>query len=250
MSAAFPAATPTVKSLAIVLGAGPGTGAALAHAFASKHAVALLARNKDSLAKVADDVRKAGGDVDAFSCDVSSCDSLDSAFKQIKERFPMHPLKAALFNANSPFVVKPFLELEKKDLDPAVGVNIYGAYYFSQKVIPLLLESGGGFLSFTGATAALKGSAKFAAFAPTKFALRGLSQSLAREFGPQNIHVVHAIIDGIIATEAVKGYLGEDKGGDSRIDPAAIASTLLHLAEQPKSCWTHEIDIRPSVEKW
>ncbi|GAA5830297.1 hypothetical protein JCM11251_001296 [Rhodosporidiobolus azoricus] len=242
-------ASAAVKQLSIVLGAGPGTGAALAHAWAKKGAVALLARNKDSLTTLADELRKGGSEAEPFSCDVSSCDSLDAAFTAIKQRFPDHQVKAALFNANSPFIVKPFLDLKKADLDAGVGVNIYGAYYFSQKVLPLLLESGGGFLAFSGATAALKGGAKFAAFAPTKFALRGLSQSLAREFGPQGIHVVHAVIDGLIATNKVEQMMGETEK-DSRIDPAAIAQTLVALSEQPRSCWTHEIDLRPSVEKW
>ncbi|GAA5848550.1 hypothetical protein JCM8547_004548 [Rhodosporidiobolus lusitaniae] len=240
----------TSRTLAVVVGAGPGTGAALAKAFAAKHAVALLARNKDSLQTVQADVEKAGGEAAAFSCDVSSCDSVDAAFKAMKERYPSHQLKAALFNANSPFVVKPFLELTREDVNPSIDVNVYGAYYFSQKVLPLLLEAGGGFLCFTGATAALKGSAKFAGFAPGKFALRGLSQSLAREFGPQGVHVSHAIIDGIISTERTEKMFAGSGDKDSRIDPAAIASTILHLSEQPKSCWTHEIDIRPANEKW
>ncbi|GAA5885421.1 hypothetical protein JCM6882_009615 [Rhodosporidiobolus microsporus] len=242
-------ASAAAKQLSIVLGAGPGTGAAIARAFSEKGAVALLARNKDSLTSLADELRKGGGEAEPFSCDASSCESLDAAFSAIKERFPNHEVRAALFNANSPFIVKPFLELDKKDLDAGVGVNIYGAYYFSQKVIPLLLESGGGFLSFTGATAAIKGGAKFAAFAPSKFALRGLSQSLAREFGPQGIHVVHAIIDGLIATDRLEQMMGAGEK-DSRIDPAGIAQTLLNLSEQPKSCWTHEIDLRPAAEKW
>ncbi|GAA6009052.1 hypothetical protein JCM10207_004078 [Rhodosporidiobolus poonsookiae] len=237
------------RTLAVILGAGPGTGAALASAFSAQHSVALLARNKDALQAVGDQLRSAGGDAAEFSCDASSAESVAAAFSAIKERYPDHQLKAAIFNAASPFIAKPFLETSPKDYDAGVGLNIYGAFHFSQKVIPLMLESGGGFLSFSGATAGLKGSANFAAYAPTKFALRGMSQSLAREFGPKGIHVVHAVIDGLIDTKRVSGFAGEAEP-DSRIDPAAIASTLFNLSQQPKSCWTHELDLRPFAEKW
>ncbi|BGP13856.1 hypothetical protein JCM10213_002494 [Rhodosporidiobolus nylandii] len=244
-------ATATLNTLAIVCGAGPGTGAALATAFARGSAVALLARNQDSLDVVTAEVKKAGGDAAAFSCDVSSEESVDAAFAAIKERFPTHELKAAIFNANSPFVMKPFLELDKTAISPSVDVNVYGAFHFSQKVVPLLLKSGGGFLGFSGATASMKGSAKFAGFAPGKFALRALSQSLAREFGPQGIHVSHVVLDGIIDTQRTRGMFGGGEPEDgTRMDPAAIAGTFVHLAEQPKNCWTHELDLRPAAEKW
>ena len=93
----------------------------------------------------------------AFACDVTDAKSVQDAFAAIKQRWPSHQLRAALFNANSPFIMKPFLELTSEDIKPGVDVNFYGAFNFSQKVIPLMLEAGGGFLGFTGATAAIKG---------------------------------------------------------------------------------------------
>ncbi|GAA5996168.1 uncharacterized protein JCM10292_007435 [Rhodotorula paludigena] len=238
------------KTLAIVLGAGPGTGAALAQAFAKTHgAVALLARNHSSLESVVSDVRSAGGDAAPFRCDVSSADSVADAFAQIKQKWPQHQVTAALFNANSPLQLKPFLEASVEDLKPGIDVNLHGAFHFSQKVIPLLLQAGGGFLGFSGATASIKGSAKFGTFASTKAALRSLSQSLAREFGPQGVHVSHVIIDGVIDTDRVRQNYGEAEEG-TRIDPSAIADTFVYLSQQPKGCWTHELDIRPAAEKW
>ncbi|GAA5859271.1 hypothetical protein JCM1840_003827 [Sporobolomyces johnsonii] len=237
------------KTLAVILGAGPGTGQALAVAFAKHHSVALLARNASSLDSVAAAVRKAGGDAAPFSCDATSAESVDAAFAAIRKQWPDHELKAACFNAANPFVRKPFLELEAKDLKPGLDLNVYGAFHFCQKAIPEMLKSGGGFLCFSGATASTKGSANFAAFAPAKFALRGLSQSLAREFGPQGIHVVHAIIDGIISTARIEGMMGKAEEG-TRLEPSAIAETILHLSQQDKSCWTQEIDMRPFSEKW
>ncbi|GAA5945110.1 uncharacterized protein JCM15063_006522 [Sporobolomyces koalae] len=243
------------KTLAVILGAGPGTGAAIARAVARDHsAVALLARSVDSLNEVAQAVKQAGGDAVPFACDATSQDSIESAFAQIKQHWPEHQLTRAFFNATNPFIVKPFLDLSKRDLEPGLDLNVYGAFYFSQQVIPELLKAAqdsqqGAFLCFSGATGALKGSAKFAAFSPAKFALRGLSQSLAREFGPQGIHVSHAIIDGLIDTERVKGFVGEGEPG-SRLNPDSIADSLLFLSKQPKDCWTHELDLRPGVEKW
>ncbi|BGP46003.1 hypothetical protein JCM10450v2_001842 [Rhodotorula kratochvilovae] len=230
------------RTLAVILGAGPGTGAALAQAFAKTHgAVALLARNESNLSAVVEGAQP-------FACDASKADSVEAAFAAIKEKYPDHKLTAALFNANSPFVVKPFLELKEEDLHAGVDVNVYGAFRFSQKVIPLLLEAGGGFLGFSGATASVKGSAKFAAFAPSKGALRLFSQSLAREFGPQGVHVAHVVIDGIIDTERTRGWMGKPTDQDSRIDAADLADAFVYLSQQPKSCWTHEMDVRPAAE--
>ncbi|GAA6020093.1 hypothetical protein JCM11491_006395 [Sporobolomyces phaffii] len=241
------------KTLAVILGAGPGTGASIAKALAADgSAVALLARSTASLNEVAEAVRQAGGDAAPFSCDATQQESVEAAFKQIQERWPTHKLTRAYFNATNPFIVKPFLQLSKQDLAPGLDLNVYGAFYFSQQVLPRGLEAGGdqgGFLCFSGATGALKGGANFAAFAPAKFALRGLSQSLAREFGPKGVHVCHAVIDGLIDTERVQGMMGKAEPG-TRIDPDSIAQSLVFLSKQPRDCWTHEIDLRPGTEKW
>ncbi|POY70244.1 hypothetical protein BMF94_6828 [Rhodotorula taiwanensis] len=239
-----------MSTLAIVAGAGPGLGSALARSFGKHHAVAVLGRTVQTVEQVAEDVRKSGADATAFACDVTDPESVQETFDAIRKQWPSHQVKAALYNVNSPFLVKRFLETSLQDIKPGVDVNFYGAFHFSQKVLPLMLEGGGGFLGFTGATAALKGSAKFAALAPGKFALRGLAQNLAREFGPQGVHVSHVIVDGLIETDRVRGMMGEQKQADSRLDPEAIAETFLSLAQQPKNCWTHEVDVRPFSETW
>ncbi|GAA5911024.1 uncharacterized protein JCM6883_000680 [Sporobolomyces salmoneus] len=240
----------TSKTLAVILGAGPGTGASIARSLARDgSSVALLARNAQSLKEVAESVKQIGGDAVPFSCDATSQESIESTFAEIRKQWPEHRLTRAFFNATNPFIRKPFLELEKKDLNPGLDSNVYGAFYFSQAVIPQFLSNGEGFLCFSGATASLKGSAQFAAFAPSKFALRGLAQSLAREFGGKGIHVAHAVIDGLIDTERVRGMAGEGEPG-TRMDPDSIAESFLFLSKQPKDCWTHELDLRPSAEKW
>lgn len=127
-----------------------------------------------------------------------------------------------------------------------------GAFHFSQAVVPLLQSSTKisphpPSLIFTGATASVKGSARFAAFATMKFALRAMAQSLAREFGPEGVHVAHAVIDGAIDIPAHKQW---DLGEDGKISPDAIADAYWWLSTQPKSAFTWEIDIRPGKEKW
>jgi NAD(P)-dependent dehydrogenase (short-subunit alcohol dehydrogenase family) len=139
---------------------------------------------------------------------------------------------------------------------------------FAQNIIRAIKEhDSGGTLIFTGATSSTRGGAKFSAFSPTKFAIRSLSQSLAREFGPQGIHIAHVIVDGLIDTENVKNWVGESKVPDSRISPEAIAKAYVYLHEQDRSCWvsdrcrvvcyaitdfvniqTQEMDVRPYVE--
>lgn len=103
-------------------------------------------------------------------------------------------------------------------------------------------------MEFIGATASLKGGSGLSGFAMSKFAIRALSQSLAREFGPQGVHVSHAIIDGIIDTEKTKEYSREVP--DSKIDPQWIVESYWFLHTQPRTSFTHELDLRPSSETW
>ncbi|KAK4058578.1 hypothetical protein OIO90_000022 [Microbotryomycetes sp. JL221] len=239
-------------TLTVILGAGPGTGQAIGMAFSKVNsAVALLARRQDSLEQVKQAIEQQGGTAQGFSCDATSLESIQQAFKQIKQTWPNHELKTAIFNVNNPFIMKPFLDLTMNDLKPGLDINVYGAFHFSQTVIPLLLESkgGGGTLIFSGATASLKGSSNFVAFSPSKFALRGLSQSLAREFGPKGVHVCHVVLDGLIDTPLIIDKMGSSQHG-KRLTPKGIADAYVYLASQTKDSWTHELDLRPNEEKW
>ena len=118
----------------------------------------------------------------------------------------------------------------------------------AQAALPSMLSRGGGTIIFTGATASIKASAHFAAFAAAKFALRGLAQSLTREFGPHGVHVVHAIIDGIIWGPQSQQRFNVKR--ENCLEPEAIAKIYLQLIEQPSCAWTNEFDLRPSVEKF
>jgi NAD(P)-dependent dehydrogenase (short-subunit alcohol dehydrogenase family) len=147
--------------------------------------------------------------------------------------------------------------LTEDEFFSGLDVSARGAFLFSRAVLPLLLGSTAEgqkpafppTLIFTGATASVKANAHVAAFNTGKYALRALSSSLAKEFGPKGVHVGHAIIDGVIDIPRTKEWL-KDAGPDSKISAEAIADAYWHLHTQPKSAFTWEIDIRPFVEKW
>ncbi|KAK9894626.1 NAD(P)-binding protein, partial [Cystobasidium minutum MCA 4210] len=208
------------------------------------YSVALLARSHDSLSKVKEDIVKEGGKAEAFPTDVSDEASVVNTFKNIAQKLPGN-IEVGIFNASAGFVMKPFLELKKQDIENAFSVSATGAFIFAQAVLREMDKHNKGTLIFTGATASIKGGAKFAAFAPAKFATRALAQSLAREFGPRGIHVAHVIVDGLIDTPAVNDINGPSSVADSLAD---ILDT--YLVQQDPSCWTQELDMRPAQEKF
>ena len=164
-------------------------------------------------------------------------------------------MKAAIFNASGKFVRKPFLELTEEEFNYGLDVSGRGAFLFSSNFLPLLLKGVQSnpthppALIFTGATASVKANAMMSSFATGKYALRALSSSLAKEFGPQGVHVSHAIIDGVIDIPRTKEWM-KDAGPDAKISAEAIADSYWYLHTQPRSAWIWEIDIRPYVEKW
>jgi len=239
------------KSIAVIAGSGPGIGASVARIFVKNgYDVALLARTKSSLDSIAQDINSTGGgSAQAFTCDVTDGHSVKEAFKSIKSTFK-GPLKVAVFNAPSNFVVKSFLDVTENEYNSAWNVNGMGAFHFSQEVIKELLANQGGTLIFTGATASIRAGPRFSALAATKFSLRALSQSLAKEFGPKNVHVAHAIIDGGIQSDRAIRMLGAEKVEGERLNPDHIAEAYFYLHHQPKTAWTWELDLRPSIEKW
>lgn len=134
--------------------------------------------------------------------------------------------------------------------------NSKGAFLFSQATLPLLLKHASDSeskypptLIFTGATASIKSNARMASFSTGKYAMRALSQSVAREFAPQGVHVAHAIIDGVIDIPRTKEWL-KDQPPEAKISADGIADAYWHLHTQPKTTFTNEIDIRPMLEKW
>ncbi|KAF2855996.1 NAD(P)-binding protein [Plenodomus tracheiphilus IPT5] len=244
------------KLIAVVAGVGPGTGASVARKFAQTYPVVLLARKPENFASLASEINSSGGKAIGISTDVSDASSLRNAVDTIKKEFGDDVgAAAAIFNASGPFLRKPFLEIPPEVFVQSLAVSATGGILFSQSFLPLLLkgvEKGSQHppsLIFTGATASVKSNAQMASFATGKWALRALSQSLAREFGPQGVHVAHAIIDGVIDIPKTREWLRE-LGPEAKLSADGIANDYWWLHTQPKTNFTWEIDLRPAIEKW
>ena len=233
------------QKVALVAGVGPGTGAALARAFASEgYAVALLSRHADSSEPVAEQIRAQGGTALVMPTDVTDRQSVSGTVTKIHAE--LGPVTVLAYNASG-YGRGSFLELDPSQISRAFDVGVMGAVHLAQAVIPDMLKAGYGFISLTGATAALRGRAGFAPLAIAKSSLRMLGQSLAREFHPKGIHVLHVIVDGQIDTPRLRAR-DPDRATETVIQPDAIATAVLNAFRQPRNAWTQEIDIRPAVE--
>ena len=233
--------------VAIVAGVGPGTGAALGRAFAVQgYAVGLLSRRAESSNPVAEEILSSGGKALAVQTDVTNRQSVLSAVAQIRKSFG--PITALAHNASG-YGRGAILELDPEQVRQSFEANVMGALHLAQAVIPDMLKAGHGFISLTGATAALRGRAGYAPLAIGKSGLRMLGQSLAREFHPKGIHVVHVIVDGQIDTPRLRER-APNRPVESVIPPSAIADAVISCLRQPPTAWSHEIDIRPAVESF
>jgi NAD(P)-dependent dehydrogenase (short-subunit alcohol dehydrogenase family) len=230
---------------AIVAGVGPGTGAALARAFAQEgYAVGLLSRHLESSTPVAEEIGNAGGKALVVQADVTDRRSVQAAVAQIRQS--AGPITALAHNASG-YGHGDFLQMDPDQIRQSFEANVMGAVHLAQAVIPDMLKAGHGFISLTGATAALRGKAGFAPLAIGKSGLRMLGQSLAREFHPKGIHVVHVIVDGQIDNPRLRSR-EPNRPNETVIPPSAIADAIISCLRQPRAAWSQEIDLRPSVE--
>ncbi len=225
---------------ALIVGVGAGLSAALARTFTSAGIkVALAARRAANLAALAKEV---GGK--AFACDATKRAEVEKLFADVEAHFGAPDVVA--YNA-SYRTRGPFVELDPVEVEKSLMVSAFGGFLVAQEAVKRMLPRAQGAILFTGASASVKGYAQSAPFAMGKFALRGLAQSLAREFSPQGIHVAHIVIDGGI--RSASRTPPADKP-DSMLDPDAIAQTYLDLLRQPRSAWAWEIELRPWVERF
>jgi NAD(P)-dependent dehydrogenase (short-subunit alcohol dehydrogenase family) len=241
-----------IKS-AVVVGVGPprGLGAAIARRFAREgFRTTIMGRSAEKVEAALQDLRAMGAGADAVIGDVT-----DEALvrKVVAEAdWPEAPLDVAVFNAGGNWP-QSFLNMDGAFLENMWRVNALAGFYFAKAAIEAMLPRKQGVLIFTGASASLRGKANFGGFAQAKAALRALAQSAAREFGPQGIHVAHVIVDGAIDGDRINTFLPQlkaAKGEAGLLDPDAIAENYWTLYSQPRSAWTHEIDLRPWVETW
>jgi NADP-dependent 3-hydroxy acid dehydrogenase YdfG len=234
------------KGVAAVVGVGAGLGAALARRFAGPYAVALMARDKGKLQQFADEIAATGGRAIAVSADVSKAEEIHAAFERTRNE--LGEVDVLLYNA----AMRPFgrlMETKPSTFETTWRVNAFGAFLCSQQVVPAMLSKGHGVVIFTGATAGTRPFATSAAFGPAKFAMRGLAQVMARDLGPQGVHVAYVNIDGAIDMPFIH-KLRPDLKPEDMLSPAAIAESFWHVAHQHPSAWTQELDLRPFKEKF
>jgi NAD(P)-dependent dehydrogenase (short-subunit alcohol dehydrogenase family) len=233
--------------VAAVLGVGPGLGAAIARRFAGEgFAVALMARREESVAAVREEIEDSGGGALGVTTDATDPDSVASSFQRV--RAELGDPEVFVYNAGA-FQMGGILEVSPAKFDECFRANCAGAFYAAREVLPAMVEAGRGTILLTGATASLRGSARFSALAVGKFGLRALAQSLAREFGPQGIHVSHIIIDGQINTPRIQ-EMSPEREDHTMLSPGAIAETYWQLHSQDRTTWTLELDLRPAVESF
>tara|TARA_B100000214_G_scaffold66005_1_gene43769 strand:- start:6103 stop:6831 length:729 start_codon:yes stop_codon:yes gene_type:complete len=235
----------------LVLGVGPeqGLGVALCKKFAEEgYDVIGCGRNSENMSSLKE-ISVSKGSIRGMVADVTNEDDVTRIFNEFDETET--DLESVIYNAGNNNA-KPFLEMDLAFFEDLWNVCVKGAFLISQQAIPRLLPKGGS-LMFTGATASIRSKPPFTAFASAKSAERSLAQGLAREFGPQGIHVAHVIIDGIIDGDKVNlrfPDFANSKGEDGKLNIDAIAENFLMLHKQHKSTWSFEIDIRPWSETW
>jgi NAD(P)-dependent dehydrogenase (short-subunit alcohol dehydrogenase family) len=227
----------------LLTGAAEGFGASIARTFAAAdHDVVGLARTDRSSVHLGPLVRQSGANYTHLTCDITQPADVAAVLRPHADRIDVFVHNPHLL------AIKPFEQTTAIDFEQAWRVACLGAMISAQAVLPHMIARGQGVIILTGATAGIRGAAQFSAFASAKFALRGLGQSLTREFGPKGIHVAHVILDGLIDEPQTDQRFGSSQS--ARMDPDAVASIYLELASQPPSAWTHEMDLRPFSERF
>jgi len=232
----------------LIIGAGDDTGIATAHALGRGWyavCVSRRPRHADKLEALAQSIRDQGRDAHAFPCDARDEDAVIALVSDIEEQ--IGPIEEAIFNigANVRFSLT---ETTSRVFRKVWEMACYAGFLMGREVARNMLDRGRGTIIFTGATASVRGAAGFSAFAAAKHGLRALAQSMARELGPKNIHVAHVVIDGAIDSNFIRDNFSDAdarRDADALLNPDHIAANLVMLHNQPRTAWTHEMDLRP-----
>ena len=225
---------------AVVAGVGPGLGESLARRFHEEGCrVGLFARSASFVESLAEEL---GEGAIGVGVDVTDREQVTEGFEAVREAFG--PVDV-LVNHASGGAWQGLTDIGPGEFSHALEVSAVGALHCSQEAVPDMLESGGGTVLFTGATSAVRGRGGAIGFSAGKFAARGMAESMARELGPEGIHVAHVVLDG-----GIRPPEGGDRDPEQYLDPDAIADSYWHLVEQDRSAWTLELDLRPHVEEF
>ena len=237
--------------VALVIGAGDATGGAIAKRFAREgFAACVTRRHADKLAPLVAAIESAGGTARAFGSDARKEEDVVALVDTIERE--VGPIEVAVYNigANVNF---PIRETTARVFHKVWEMACFGGFLMGREAAKRMVPRGRGTILFTGASASMRGRSGYAAFASAKHGLRAVAQSMARELGPAGIHVAHAVIDGAIDTAWIRENFPERaalKGEDGILNPDAIAENYCQLHRQPRSAWTHELDLRPWMENW
>ncbi|XP_076949852.1 uncharacterized protein LOC143622646 [Bidens hawaiensis] len=253
----------STRGIAAIVGVGPNLGRSIARKFAHEgYTVAILARDLGRLSRFADEIaREAKVQVYAIPIDCSEAQSVRDAFEGV---LSLGFVEVLVYNAYQPVPLQfggpsSFTNLRHDAFQKSLAVSSVGAFHCAQQVLPGMVERGRGAILFTGCAASLSGVAGFSELCCGKFALRGLSQCLAKEFHPLGVHIAHVIIDGIIGSSRAlpltmpqRSLVGEQHrvGGDGSMDPDSVAQTYWYLHMQPRPAWTQEIYIRSPNQRF
>ena len=231
------------RPVCVVVGVGPGNGAAFAKRFTSEgYAVALLARSLDTSRELAGSL----ADARAYACDVADATSVQRTFDAI--RAEMGDPEVVIYNAGSG-AFGTFDEVSASDFEASWRVNALGGFLVAKQVVPAMKRAKRGSIVFVGATASRRGAPRTVAFAPAKAAQRSLAEALAKQLWPAGIHVSLIIIDGVVDLERTRKFM-PDKPDEFFVQPDDVAATALWLTAQPRSAWAFEVEARPFGENW
>ena len=239
----------SASPVAVVIGAGDATGGAIARRFAREgFTLCVTRRQAEKLEPLVRTIEQTGGQAHAFGCDARREEEMVHLFKHIEQ--DIGPIEVVVFNigANVHFSITETTERVYRKVWEMAALS---GFLTGREAAKAMLPRGRGTIIFTGATASLRGGSGFSAFAGAKFALRALAQSMARELGPQGIHVAHPIIDGAIDTAFIRDNFPERyalKEQDGILNPEHIAEQYWQIHCQPRDAWTHELDLRPWME--
>lgn len=241
------------NSVCLVIGAGDDTGAAIARAFAAEGLTVCLVRrprHAEALESLAESILAQGGKAQAFPCDARDVEAMAGLVDQIESE--IGPIEVSVFNigANVRFSIT---QTTPRVFRKVWEMACFAGFLMGHEVSPRMLARGRGTILFTGATASVRGANGFSAFASAKHGLRALAQSMARELGPKNIHVAHIVIDGAIDSGFIRdntANVDERREQDAILNPDHIAQNYVMLHKQPRTAWTHELDLRPWKESW
>ena len=239
------------KDVALIIGAGDATGGEIAKRFArGGYTVCMTRRNADKLLPLIVEIQNFGGVAYGFASDARKEEQVIDLIEKIESEIGSIAVMVFNIGANVPCSI---LDETARKYFKIWEMACFSAFLVGREVAKRMVPREQGTIIFTGATAGIRGAANFAAFAGAKHALRALAQSMARELGPRNIHVAHVVVDGAIDTDFIETSFPEIyalKEQDGILNPVHIAENYWHLAQQPRDAWTHELDLRPWMERW